>query len=312
MPLLAVWGLWSRLDAGSRSRTAVVFGASVAPEHDARRSDNGMSEPSARGLGPLIDTHAHFYPRNTPLIEGATHQPSRDVTAEEYLRTLDAHGVLFGVHAAASFMGPYNDYTLAALASHRRMRGTAIVDPSVSLPELRAMAAAGIVGIRFSLRDYKTTPDLTTPEYRRLLRRVADLDWHVHVYAEGERIAALTSQLQAAEVNVVIDHYGNPTADLGENSPGFQAALRAIGSGRGWVKLSAPYRSPGCDHAALAARLLAEGGTEHLLWASDWPFVGHEGKVSYREMVTGFEQVMPDPTVRAQIGRTAARLYKFA
>jgi predicted TIM-barrel fold metal-dependent hydrolase len=277
-----------------------------------REAKNSVSDIPAGGLGPLIDTHAHIYPRHTPLIEGATHQPSRDATAVEYLRTLDEHGVLFGVHAAASFMGPYNDYTMAALARHRRMRGTAIVDPSVSLPELQAMAAAGIVGIRFSLRDYKTTPDLGAPEYRRLLRRIADLDWHVHVYAEGERIAALTTQLLAAEVNIVIDHYGNPVPDLGVNSPGFQAALRAIGSGRGWVKLSAPYRSPGCDHAALAARLLAQGGPERLLWASDWPFVGHESKVTYRQMVESFEQVMPDPVVRETIGRTAARLYKFA
>ena len=64
-----------------------------------------MSSSHAGGLGPLIDTHAHIYPRDTPLIEGATHRPSRDVTPEEFVRTLDEHGVLFGVHAAASFMG---------------------------------------------------------------------------------------------------------------------------------------------------------------------------------------------------------------
>jgi predicted TIM-barrel fold metal-dependent hydrolase len=271
-----------------------------------------MNASESGGLGPLIDTHAHIYPRNTPLIEGATHQPSRDVTPEEYLRTLDEHGVLFGVHAAASFMGPYNDYTVAALAQHRRLRGTAIVDPSVSLHELKAMDAAGIVGIRFSLRDYKGMPDLGSVDYQRLFRRVADLDWHVHVYAEGERIAALTDQLLAAEVKIVIDHYGNPVPALGENSPGFQAALRAIGSGRGWVKVSAPYRSVGCDHAVLAARLLAEGGPERILWASDWPFVGHESKVTYQEMVESFERTVPDAAIRERIGRTGARLYRFA
>jgi predicted TIM-barrel fold metal-dependent hydrolase len=271
-----------------------------------------MSQSATGGLGPLVDTHAHIYPRNTPLIEGATHRPDRDVTPEEYVATLDEHGVLFGVHAAASFMGPYNDYTLAALARYPRLRGTAIVDPSISPYELKAMDAAGIVGIRFSLRDYKTTPDLGSIEYQRLFRRVAELNWHVHVYAEGERIAALTDQLLAANVNIVIDHYGNPVPELGASSPGFQAALRAIGSGRGWVKLSAPYRSAGCDHAALAARLLAEGGPERLLFASDWPFVGHESKVSYRQMVESFAQVVPDPVTRERIGRTAARLYKFA
>jgi len=85
-----------------------------------------MSSSHAGGLGPLIDTHAHIYPRDTPLIEGATHRPSRDVTPEEFVRTLDEHGVLFGVHAAASFMGSYNDYTLAALARYPRLHGTSI------------------------------------------------------------------------------------------------------------------------------------------------------------------------------------------
>jgi predicted TIM-barrel fold metal-dependent hydrolase len=271
-----------------------------------------MSQSDTGGLGPLIDTHAHIYPRNTPLIDGATHRPTRDVTAEEYTRMLDEHGVLFGVHAAASFMGSYNDHTLAALARYPRLRGTAIVDPSIGWHELKAMDAAGIVGIRFSLRDYKSAPDLGSVEYQRLLRRVADLNWHAHVYAEGERIAALTDQLLAAGVYVVIDHYGNPVPALGENSPGFQAALRAIGSGRGWVKVSAPYRSAGCDHAALAARLLAEGGPEHVLWASDWPFVGHEGRVTYRAMIESFERVVPDAAAREKIGRTGARLYRFA
>ena len=271
-----------------------------------------MSQTHTGGLGPLVDTHAHIYPRNTPLIAGATHVPSRDITPEEYLRTLDDHGVLFGVHAAASFMGPYNDYTLAALARYPRLRGTAIVDPSISPHELKAMDAAGIVGIRFSLRDYKGTPDLGSIEYQRLFRRVADLDWHVHVYAEGERIAALTEPLLAAGVKIVIDHYGNPDPERGVSSPGFQAALRALGSGRGWVKVSAPYRTPRCDHAALAAHLLAEGGPERLLFASDWPFVGHESTVTYRQMVESFERVIPDAAIRARIGRTAARLYGFA
>jgi predicted TIM-barrel fold metal-dependent hydrolase len=234
------------------------------------------------------------------------------VTPDEYARVLDEHGVLFGVHAAASFMGPYNDYTLAALAQYPRLRATAIVDPSVGLGELKAMDAAGVVGIRFSLRDYKSTPDFGSVEYRRLFRRVADLNWHVHIYAEGERIAALTDQLLAAEVKIVIDHYGNPVPEQGETSPGFQAALLAIGSGRGWVKISAPYRSVGCDHAALAARLLAAGGPERVLFGSAWPFVGHEGKVTYREMVSSFERVIPDAVTREKIGRTAARLYKFA
>jgi len=73
-----------------------------------------MSDPHPSGLGPLVDTRADIHPRNAPRIDGAGHNPSRDVTPEEFVRTLDEHGVLFSVHAAASVMGPYNDYSLAA------------------------------------------------------------------------------------------------------------------------------------------------------------------------------------------------------
>jgi len=263
-------------------------------------------------LGPLVDTHAHIYLPDHPRVAGATHTPARGYTAEDYLRALDDHGVLFGVLAAASFLGSYNDYSLDALRQHRRLRATAIVEPDISLPELKAMDAAGIVGIRFSLRSYKDSPDLRSPEYQRLLRRVVDLDWHVHIYAEGERIAALTPILIDAGVKLVIDHFGNPDPVLGENSPGFQAALQALQTGRGWVKISAPYRSVACDHRALAAKLLAEAGPERLLFGSDWPFVGHETEVTYHNMIEWFERFIPDPVTRDKIGRAAALLYRFA
>ncbi|HEY8289498.1 MAG TPA: amidohydrolase family protein [Acetobacteraceae bacterium] len=268
--------------------------------------------PHSAPLGPLVDTHAHIYLPDHPVITGATHRPERACTTQDYLRTLDEHGVLFGVIAAPSFLGSYNDYTLEALRAHRRLRATVIVEPGVDIHILRAMDADGVIGIRFSLRDYAGMPDLDSPEYRRLLRRVADLGWHVHLYAEGDRVAALVPRLIDAGVNLVIDHFGNPDPNLGESSPGFQAALRALQTGRGWVKISGSYRSPGCDHRALAAKLLAEAGPERLLFGSDWPFVGYEDRFTYRDTVTWFESFVPDPATRACIGRTAALLYRFA
>ena len=261
--------------------------------------------------GPLVDTHAHIYLRDQPVVGDATHRPERSFTDEDFLRTLDDNGVAFGVIAAASFLGSVNDYSLRATRLHRRLRTTVIVDPSITLPELRAMDADGAVGIRFSLRNYANVPDLSSPEYRRLLYRVRDLGWHVHVYAEGERIAALTPALLDAGVDLVVDHYGNPDAADAENSPGFQAALRALGSGHGWVKISAPYRTPGRDHRALAARLLAEAGPERLLFGSDWPFVGHETSVTFADTVSWFAHAIPDAATRERIGRTALKLYRF-
>lgn len=267
---------------------------------------------STTTLGPLVDTHAHIYLTGQPLVGDASHRPERAFTTEDYLRTLDDHGVLFGVIAAPSFLGSYNDYTLDALTRHRRLRATAIVEPDIGLHSLKAMDAAGIVGIRFSLRGYSGLPDLTTPSYQRLLRRVADLGWHVHLYAEGDRIAALAPQLLKAGVNLVIDHFGNPNPADGENAPGFRAALNGIQTGRCWVKISGPYRSPGCDHGALAATLLRQAGTERLLFGSDWPFVGHEDEITFQNTIDWFDSFVPGAAARDEIGRTAARLYRFA
>jgi predicted TIM-barrel fold metal-dependent hydrolase len=263
-------------------------------------------------VGPLVDTHAHIYLPDQPLVGDASHRPTRAFTTEDYLRTLDENGVLFGVIAAPSFLGSYNDYTLNALTQHRRLRATAIVEPDIDLHSLKAMDAAGIVGIRFSLRGYAGLPDLTTPTYKRLLRRVADLGWHVHIYAEGDRIAALAPALLKTGVNLVIDHFGNPDPLHGHLSPGFQAVLESIQTGRCWVKISGPYRSPGCDHAGLAETLVKEAGTERLLFGSDWPFVGHEDEITFRQTIDWFDSFIPDRADRDQIGRTAARLYRFA
>jgi predicted TIM-barrel fold metal-dependent hydrolase len=265
----------------------------------------------AESWAPLVDTHAHIWLRDLPLVPGATHHPETSVTTEDYLAVLDAHGVTFGVIAAPSFLGSYNDYMLDELPAHPRLRGTAIVEPSIGRYELREMAKEGCVGIRFSLRKY-AAPDLASPEYQRLFRRIADLDWHVHIFAEDDRLATLTPILAGSGAKLVIDHFGAPDFSKGFDAPGWRATLRAVQGGRTWVKLSGGYRlDKGWDAAALAQKLLAEAGPERLLWASDWPHTGHEGSVTYRSTIDAFERWVPDAATRDRIGRTALELYGF-
>jgi predicted TIM-barrel fold metal-dependent hydrolase len=261
---------------------------------------------------PLVDTHAHIFLRDLPLVSGATHRPERDYATAEYLAQLDAEGVTYGVIAAPSFLGTYNDYMLRELRQHRRLRGTAILDPGTDPYAMRAMDADGVVGIRFSLRRYADTPDLAAPDWQRLLRRVRDLDWHVHILAEPERLAALLPILLGSGVKLVIDHFGHPSTPNGEGCPAFAAVLRGIAGGNTWVKLSGPYRTPILDAKALTARLLREAGAERLLWGSDCPWTAHEGRFTYRDCISWFEDWIPDAATREAIGRTALNLYRFA
>lgn len=261
---------------------------------------------------PICDTHAHIFLRGLPAIAGATFRPERDYPTAEYLGQLDAEGVTYGVITAPSFLGSYNDYTLRELRQNRRLRGTTILEPSTDPYTMKAMDADGVVGIRFSLRRYAEIPDLAAPEYQRLLRRVRDLDWHVHILAEPERLEAMLPILVASGVKLVIDHFGHPSTPTGAACPAFESVLRALGNGRTWVKLSAPYRTACMDAKAVATRLLQEAGPERLLWASDWPWTAHEGRFTYRDCITWFEEWIPDRVTRETIGRTALQLFRFA
>jgi predicted TIM-barrel fold metal-dependent hydrolase len=260
---------------------------------------------------PLIDCHAHVYTLDMPLAATAWHKPPADATIEQYLATLDRHGVQYAVLAAASLYDDYNEYMIAATRRHKRLRTTAIVRPDIDPYIMRMMKDDGVVGVRLQWRNVKDPPDITTAQYRKFFRRVRDLDWHVHLNQEGAKLAAPIAALQAAGVKLVIDHFGHPTHGKGIACEGFQAMLRAVDKGNTWVKLSAGYRLESPDVAQACAReLLRQCGPQRLLWGSDWPFAAFENRVHYADVVSAFRQWIPDAGARRIIGaQTPHELY---
>jgi len=255
-----------------------------------------------------VDCHAHVYHRAMPLAGDAWHRPEGEALAESYVAALDANGIERGVLAAASIFGTSNEYMLESLAGHPRLRATAIVDPDIGPDALKALDAQGVVGIRLQWRYLDRHPDLTSDAYRRLLRHVADLGWHIHLHDDAGRLADAIPMIEASGVPLVIDHFGRPA--LGLSDPGFEAILRAVDRGRTWVKLSAGFRVGPPDMVAeLASALLAHAGAERLLWGSDWPFTAHEDRVTYRDTLRTFAALVPDKGIRDKIHRTARRLY---
>ena len=258
---------------------------------------------------PLVDTHAHLFVPGLPLVDGATSRPTYGCTDTDYLAALDAAGIRYGVIAAPSFLGTHIDYTLECLRRQPRLRGTAIVDADVPLQRLKELDRQGIVGIRYTLRNYPDVPDFRAPEYKRLLAAIADLGWHVHILAESDRLAAMVPVLAESGARLLIDHFGVPS---GPQCPGQQAILRALQTGRTWVRLSAPYRlSAGVSAAELARLFLREAGPDRLLWGSDWPWVGHEGHYSLAAAIRDFHDWIPDPRDRARIDANAVAMYRF-
>jgi predicted TIM-barrel fold metal-dependent hydrolase len=278
-----------------------------------RTSTPGKGESPARPYSPdapLVDVHAHIYHASMPLSATAWKRPAGEAKCEDYLATLDRAGVHFGVLAAASIFEDYNDYMIEAVRRHRRLRTTVIVSPEIGWDALRALHADGVVGIRLQFRSTADLPDLSGFAYRKLFRRLADLDMHVQLHDEGARLPQSIALIEPSGVKLVIDHFGRPDLARGADAEAFLDLLRAVERGRTWVKLSAAFRlRPLAALQPFADRLLAVAGPERLFWGSDWPFVAHESEMSYATALGDHHALFPDPAIRAAIDRAALKFY---
>lgn len=264
-----------------------------------------------------VDTHAHVFHQGLALADTRRHTPDYDATLAQYLELLDGHGLSHGVLVQPSFLGTDNSHLLQALrAAPARLRGVAVVDPAIDDAGLQALAAAGVVGIRLNLIGLDL-PDLAAPAWRHLLERVNAFGWHVEIHVQAARLADIMPALLQAGCRVVVDHFGRPDPAQGIADPGFQYLLRQAGSGRVWVKLSAPYRNwtgPACVTSGReAARQLLDAYTQaHLMWGSDWPHTEHRHLASYAAAMQWLDDWIDDPAQRrAVLADTPLRLFQF-
>lgn len=272
----------------------------------------GMTSESAGRRAGSVDTHAHVFHRGLPFVPNRRYTPDYDAPAEQYLATLDANGMAYGVIIPISILGTNNDYTVRSIArSGGRLRGLAVVDPDIGFEKLAALDKAGLVGIRLNLIG-KPVPDVTTGAWRELVAKCRRLDWQVEVYDDAARLPSIVGPLVDSGVNVVVDHFGKPSTKLGVEDPGFKYLLGVGDTRRVWVKLSAPYRSSDAIAAAAAPLLLDAFGPQRLMWGSDWPHTGFEGKVEYAVLKAQLLQWVPDPVQRRIVLEdTPFKLFRF-
>ena len=128
-------------------------------------------------------------------------------------------------------------------SSAPRARGVAVIDPAMGDAELRHMHLAGVRGARVVLETKgRHDPAGAGPMLRAVAERVAPLGWHVQTYTRLPIIHALRGQLETLPVPAVIDHVGRAEATAGIEQSGFDTLLSLVGSGKAYVKLSAPHR----------------------------------------------------------------------
>jgi predicted TIM-barrel fold metal-dependent hydrolase len=261
-----------------------------------------------------IDAHAHVFHRKLTLADGRRYSPGYDAPLDLYLRRLDENGIARGVLVQPSFLGTDNSYLVDSIAAAGgRLRGIAVVDPSVSPQWLRQLDQAGIVGIRLNLVG-GLVPDVTSQPWRGLLAEVVRLRWQIEVQHRASELAQLVPRLLDTGADVVLDHFALPDAGLGVADPGFAAILKLGASRRLWVKVSAPYRlGPDGERIARDAfPLLRDAlGLDRLVWGSDWPHTQFEASQSYRSSRAFLDRLIPDQDERAGVLRSPRTLFRF-
>lgn len=271
---------------------------------------------AAGGGVRAVDSHAHVFLSSLPLAPQRRHAPDYDAPPAEYLGLLDAHGISHALLVQPSFLGTDNSFMLGALrACPDRLRGVAVVEPETPLAELRALADAGICGIRLNLMGLPL-PDFSQPAWQALLQHVRSLDWHVEVHRPSHDLAAAGQPVLDAGCRLVVDHFGRPSGSTAADA-GFDWLLRAAAKGRTWVKLSAAYRNwpdpAGADARRAVRSLLEAAGPQRLLWGSDWPHTEHREHTSYPHTLAVLDEWIPDPQARRCIlAETPAALFRFS
>lgn len=272
--------------------------------------------PTGADALPLrIDAHTHVFTHDLPMAPARRYAPAYDATPTDLLAHLDAHRIDQAVLVQPSFLGTDNGYLLAALAeAPGRLRGIAMVGPDVTDPQMDLLAQQGIVGVRFNLVG-AAMPDVRSPAWTSLLRRIAARGWHVELHREARDLPPLIESALEAGARVVVDHYGRPDPSRALADASLNALLAFGPSRRVWVKLSAAYRcapnAEGFEREA-ARRFVSAFGADRLVWGSDWPHTQCEAMAAVAASLEALRASLDDAARDAVLGGTASELYGFS
>ncbi|MEO8079531.1 MAG: amidohydrolase family protein [Caldimonas sp.] len=254
-----------------------------------------------------------FGPQSHYPLDPRRNYTPHECSLADYRRVMATCGIERAVLVQPSVYGTDNRALLDALAEGGpSFRAVVVPRADTGDGELEAMHAAGVRGLRLNLVNPAM---LGVDEALRLCARVAGLGWHLQVHVALSTAAgrqALSELAGAAGVPIVVDHLGRP-----EPGPAPQALLDLLASGRGWVKLSAPYRvshepPPHADLLPMVRALVA-AHPDRLLWASDWPHSELAADApDDAALVDLLADWLPDPVTRRRVCvDNPAQLYGF-
>jgi predicted TIM-barrel fold metal-dependent hydrolase len=181
--------------------------------------------------------------------------------------------------------------------------------------ELDRLNELGVRGIRYILAH---PGGLDVAHLERSADQANARGWHLEFLIKPHQLIELEPRLAKLSCPVSFDHLAFIKPAEGIEQPAFQALLRLLGSGNGWVKFSGAYRVSGqaeqYDPVLPFARRIVEARPDRIVWGSDWPHVGQMARMpNTTALLNLLAQWVPDDAQRRRIlVDNPAVLYDFA
>jgi 2-pyrone-4,6-dicarboxylate lactonase len=235
------------------------------------------SKPEFKAPAGAVDAHCHvFGPADTfPYHPKRKYTPC-DAPKEKLFELRDYLGFERNVIVQASCHGTDNTALVDALESAGELaRGVAVVDPAITVEELKAMDKAGVRAVRFNF--VKRLVDTTPREvFLSIAEKIKPLGWHIVVYFEAPDLEDLIPFLNQLDTTIVVDHMGRPDVTKGVDHPDFQRFIDFMGGNeKVWVKTTCPERltqtPPDYSDVVPFMKALVEKFPDRCLWGTDWP-----------------------------------------
>lgn len=235
------------------------------------------SRPEFKAPAGAVDAHCHvFGPADRfPYHPKRKYTPC-DAPKEKLFALRDYLGFERNVIVQASCHGTDNAALIDALESAGDLaRGVAVVDPAITVEELKAMDNAGVRAVRFNF--VKRLVDTTPREvFVYIAEKIKPLGWHIVVYFEAPDLEELAPFLNELDTTIVVDHMGRPDVSKGVDHPDFRRFIDLMkNNDRIWTKVSCPERltqtPPDYSDVVPFARTLVETFPDRVLWGTDWP-----------------------------------------
>jgi 2-pyrone-4,6-dicarboxylate lactonase len=235
------------------------------------------SKPRFAAPAGAVDAHCHVFGPEArfPFAPERKYTPC-DAPKEKLFELRRFLGFSRNAIVQASCHGTDNRALVDALeGSGGTARGVAVVSPTISDGELKALDRAGVRGVRFNFlpRLVDATP---REAFIAIAQRIKPLGWHTVVYFEAPMLDTMTPFLKALPTTIVLDHMSVPDVKKGAEHADFRRYVALLAEEpRIWVKVTCPERlsarGPPYDDVIPFARRLVDAFPDRVLWGTDWP-----------------------------------------